>query len=375
MAYRHAVVCIICGLLSLLTLITFGQVVLAEGEQDEEVVSVTATPCYITLPTVSSSNATDITSTTAILHGNITNIGSVGQCGKPHTRGFEWGFSTGEYPLSWNETGSFGVGEFERTVEDLDVEQHVFWRAFAINDAGTGYSSERDFWTLGIPLAPTNFTLIQVGVNAINITWEKGPGANHTIVIGSDEGCPDSIEDGYVVYNGTGTSVVMEGLTLSTVTYCFKAWSWNSHGYSNDYAEGSIGGRLIMAISLFILALGLTGLSFWKRSIVFALGSSLSWVAVGIILLVSPGTIGFPAISESWVQVLAYLFFLMAAGCLIWYIAGIGKIKITRTDTDAGRAWVEYGKPPVEQKPSRSQRVKEGYRDRIRNAIRKGRGG
>jgi len=91
------------------------------------------------------------------------------------------------------------------------------------------------------PLAPTDFTITQIGANSINITWTKGTAANITIIRGSTSGYPWMITDGSPVYSGNDTYVVVEDLNLSSNTYYYRAWSQNEYGTSAGYAQASIG--------------------------------------------------------------------------------------------------------------------------------------
>jgi hypothetical protein len=81
----------------------------------------------------------------ATLHGNITATGGE-NCDQ---RGFEWGYSTGSYPNSWTENGSFGTGAFNHQVTGLTNNDQVFYRAKAHNSTGWGYGGEQNFWTWG----------------------------------------------------------------------------------------------------------------------------------------------------------------------------------------------------------------------------------
>ena len=240
-------------------------------------------------PTVTANNATDVTSSTAILHGNITATGG----GNSHTIGFDWGFSTGNYTESWNTTGSFGLGTFQHEITDLPVETAVFWRAFAINSVGRGNSTELQFTTLGaLPLAPTDFT-IEAGPSSIIISWTMGIGAELTVIRGSMNGYPTSVTDGYLVYSGNGTSVTVDGFTSDTPTIYYSAWSWNEHGYSEDYAQGLIGGEMMamLILGLFgFLGLGLMGMFFWKRIGFLAYGAAGVWALMGFQSLQTSGS-------------------------------------------------------------------------------------
>lgn len=347
-------------LIGLLLLVLCPSVVAALSYAD---ISVTAQPTAV--PEVVTLNATGITSISGILNGNVTDAGGFGSV----TVGFQWGNLTGNYTESWNTTGT--VGAFGHEVAGFSPGTHVFYRAFVVNDLGADYGNETDFWTLFIPLAPTNFTITRTGTNDITINWTMGDGANTTVIRGSTDGYPETVTDGYLVYNSSGTSVNVTGLSLNLDRYYYRAWSWNSYGYSVDCAQAQIGGEGMLAMFLVVLALGVSGLFLWRRNIVFAIGASLSWLAIGLLQLLNPEMLGLPSLASPWAQILAYLFFIMAAGCLLWYISGIGKVKLTQTDTKTGKTWTEYGRLPTEQKPSKSQQVKSSHRDRIRGVIEK----
>lgn len=118
-------------------------------------------------------------------------------------------------------------------------------------------------------------------------------------------------------------------------------------------------------ISLIVLALGLTATSFWRRGIVLSMGAGLSWLTLGILLISAPGILGDYNLGDDWVLILTFLLFSMAAGCLLWFITGIGKTRVTMTDA-SGRSWGMWQKPPGKEVLSRSRIVKEERKDRLR---------
>jgi len=89
--------------------------------------------------------------THATLNGTITATGGE-NCTQ---RGFEWGYSTGSYPNSWTESGSFGAVAFNHPVTGLTNAATVFYRAKAYNSAGWGYGGEQSFKTWNT-VAPTD---------------------------------------------------------------------------------------------------------------------------------------------------------------------------------------------------------------------------
>ena len=134
-----------------------------------------------------------------------------------------------------------------------------------------------------VPLAPTDFTITQIGANSINITWTMGTAANITVIRGSTSGYPWLITDGSAVYSGNATYVVVEDLNLSSSTYYYRAWSQNEYGTSTGYAQASIGEGatttdvtelMTLLIGLIegptgivnmMFAVALMGFAFWKR--------------------------------------------------------------------------------------------------------------
>lgn len=241
-------------------------------------ITITATPSYATAaPNVTATSATNITDTTAILHGSVTNDGG----GTITMRGFEWGTATGNYTSSWNETGSYGAGAFSHSIGNLTFCTTVYWRAFAVNDFGRGNSTEQNFSTSCIPYAPTNFVITQTGSSSANLTWTMGAGATRTIIRGSDNNYPTTITGGYLVYNGTGTDADVEGLNLDTTSYYYSAWSENSHGVSTDYAQASIqGGGFMTLIALFAFCGIVSFMSLRSRFYLLKLLAGACWIAM-----------------------------------------------------------------------------------------------
>lgn len=88
----------------------------------------------IVTPTVTTNAATSVDEEKATLNGNITVAG--GQ--NPEERGFEWKEGIGGNVSKLKETGSFPIGTFSLVLSDLDPNTTYYFRAYAINDAGTG---------------------------------------------------------------------------------------------------------------------------------------------------------------------------------------------------------------------------------------------
>jgi len=94
-------------------------------------------------PTVSTSDACDITSSQGTLNGNITDTGGENAV----ERGFEWGTSPGSYTYSLTESGSFGTGAFSYEITRLTRQTTYYFRAKAHNSVGWSYGLEKSFST------------------------------------------------------------------------------------------------------------------------------------------------------------------------------------------------------------------------------------
>lgn len=317
-------------LTALLWLLAFGQIALAANPEVEVIVHIAVAP------TVSSSAATGITSTTALLHGNIDDDGNEA-CGM---RMFQWGLASGNYTYSWNETGSFTEGAFSHIISSLPLGTQIFWMASANNTIGTGNSSERSFWTLSLPLAPTNFQATVIGTDptTYNLTWTMGVGANWTMIRGSSDGYPISITDGYLVYNGTGTDVMVSGIDVSANSYYYSAWSGNAYGVSLDYATTLIRGNISLAfIALMLLPLGLTVTMFATKNSMLGFPSGIFWGVLG----------GYSYLQSTSTWDWQYLLFFASIGMVIFSILAAYTLRnkdLAGPDIDRGEQFIDEAK-------------------------------
>lgn len=97
--------------------------ILIVGEERERIIK---------LLTVSTSSAEDKTSSSFKAVGEIENIGS----GNATKRGFEMGVEHKEKDYPWEESGSFGIGEFSHTFGTLVSGKQYYFRAWALNSQG-----------------------------------------------------------------------------------------------------------------------------------------------------------------------------------------------------------------------------------------------
>ena len=102
------------------------------------------TPPDITLPTVITAMATEITANSAKGGGEVTNNGGA----EVTERGICW--STNENPTLNNNhiSAGSGTGEFIAIMDDLQANTTYHVRAYATNEKGTAYGLDREFATL-----------------------------------------------------------------------------------------------------------------------------------------------------------------------------------------------------------------------------------
>jgi hypothetical protein len=95
------------------------------------------------VPTLVTSEITDIKGTCAISGGMITDEGE----SKVLSRGVCWGTNNAPTILDSITVDGTGTGSFISNIFRLNVETKYFVRAYATNDAGTGYGSVKSFST------------------------------------------------------------------------------------------------------------------------------------------------------------------------------------------------------------------------------------
>ncbi len=196
-------------------------------------------------PTVTSSAATSIGTTAATLNGNVTADGGASVT----DRGFVYKTSSGA-GIGDNKTvaaeGASGTGTISLT-PTLSVNVQYFFKAYAINSAGTTLSSpELSFWTLAnTPTAPTVDTPAQT---SLNVTIGLGDGNPSTTAYAIQE----TTSGNYVQASGAlgGTAVyqtattwgskTVTGLTGNT-TYTFKVKAQNGAGTDTAFSSTTSG--------------------------------------------------------------------------------------------------------------------------------------
>jgi uncharacterized protein (TIGR02145 family) len=197
------------------------------------------------LPTVTTTNATNITNTQATTGGNVTNQGSSAVT----VKGVCW--STTQNPTITNNktVNGSGTGSYSTDIYPLTANTTYYVRAYATNSSGTAYGNQLVFLTTANTQLPTVTT-----TNATNITnTQATTGGNVTDqgssavtvkgVCWSTTQNPTTANNKTVNGSGTGSyNTDIYPLTANT-TYYVRAYATNGNGtaYGNQISLATTG--------------------------------------------------------------------------------------------------------------------------------------
>ena len=203
-------------------------------------------------PSITTPTATSITSTSAILGGNITSDG-----GSAITeRGTLWS-TTSPVTIANNKVaeGGSATGIFTQSRTSLPSNTLVYYAAYATNSIGTTLSSEASFTTLIAEPSNhlTNFVAGSASYTTIPLTWTdatspvlptgyliKGSTVSYAAIISpvdltseADGGLVKNIAANVQAYTFTGL--------LPNTAYYFKIWPYTNSGSNIDYkTDGTV---------------------------------------------------------------------------------------------------------------------------------------
>jgi hypothetical protein len=167
---------------------------------------------------VTTQAADTILSTSALLHGTLTNYGN-----SVTLRGFDWDVNAGApYANNLDEAGTFTTGVYSLSLTGLTEGTEYFARANATNVLGEAYGSEVKFLTRPGDVASFNIT---AGDREFNMTWTVGAGADVTVIWGKQSGYPSGVGDGVLIYSNSSDNYLYDNLTYGDTWY-FKAWGY-----------------------------------------------------------------------------------------------------------------------------------------------------
>ena len=110
-------------------------------------------------PLVIGSAATDISPVRVTLNGSVSDSDAT-----VTERGFEYGITT-SYGSEISETGTFSTGDFALDITGLTANTRYHFRAFAVNEEGTGYSDDLTFFVYDQSSHVTLYGVDGVGSN------------------------------------------------------------------------------------------------------------------------------------------------------------------------------------------------------------------
>lgn len=188
------------------------------------------------LAAISTNSVTNITSTSAMSGGNITDDGGFSIT----ARGVCWGTMQNPTTTNNHTNDGSGLGEFSSSITGLELNVTYYVRAYATNSKGTTYGQERGFTTKDGLAIITTTTISNITTNSAvsggNITDDGGYDITERGVCWSILQNP-TIND-YHTNDGSGNGMFTSSLTelYSNTRYFVRAYATNSVGtsYGNE---------------------------------------------------------------------------------------------------------------------------------------------
>ena len=189
-------------------------------------------------PTVTTTDASSITTNSAVTGGNVTSDGGASVT----ARGVCW--STSQNPtISGDHTSDGnGTGEFTSSLTDLTANTTYYIRAYATNSEGTSYGEQKTFTTTQSTSLPevTTYQVTSIGATTATcggfVVSDGGSTVTDRGVCWSTDHNP-VLNINYMTHDGSGTGEFtssISGLSPNT-TYYVRAYASNSVG--TNYGE------------------------------------------------------------------------------------------------------------------------------------------
>lgn len=182
-------------------------------------------------PTLTTASVSNVTFTSAISGGNITNGGGA----TVSERGVCWGTSSGPVATGLHTSNGTGTGTFISNITGLNPGTGYYLRAYATNSAGTSYGNELTFTTssASAPIIITNAVTgvaLTTAVSGGNITSNNGAAVTESGVCWNTTGNPT-----------TGNSKTTDNAVSGTFTSNISGLIAGSIYYVRAYATNSVG--------------------------------------------------------------------------------------------------------------------------------------
>jgi hypothetical protein len=186
------------------------------------------------LSAVANGAATLVTAATATLNGIVTDIGEAAPTVKIFYGTTDGGIDSGNWDASVTIAGT-QTGAFSANVSGLSAATVYFFRAQAINSAGTAWAAPAgSFETDPNPPSVTNMAVIEIGATAATVgaqvTDTGGDSPEVTIYYGTVDGGTGAWQNSVSLGNQSGSATVgITGLSQNTA-YFYRAFASNDGG-------------------------------------------------------------------------------------------------------------------------------------------------
>lgn len=200
------------------------------------------------IPTITTTAASSVTASTASSGGNVTSINGATLTAK----GVCWSTSaapTIPTPSSTDDIAQgTGTGSFTSSITGLTEGTTYHVRAYATNSYGTSYGDDLTFTTLkNAPTVQAHDIVLTPAATSISATWTNGNGDKRIVVVNTTNSFTNPVDGTdptantvyggsgeQVVFNGTGNSVNVTGLSMAT-EYWFRVYEYNNSGTDTKY--------------------------------------------------------------------------------------------------------------------------------------------
>lgn len=190
-----------------------------------------------TPPELTTTAVSSITYTTASTGGTVTGDGGA----EITARGVCWNTASNPTISNSKTSDGKGTGSFSSSLSQLNPGTPYYVRAYATNEAGTGYGNELMFTTTAISLATVTTTVISAtGTTAIiegNITADGGSSVTARGICWGTNPNPTVNDNKTTEGAGTGTFRSTLAALGTGVTYHVRAYATNSAGVAYGNGE------------------------------------------------------------------------------------------------------------------------------------------